>query len=66
LLGQQKMKKKYTVKFYCVDYRECEIVVEADNANEAYNLADEKNENGEGEYNLVHFKTWKKPTVKKL
>ena len=55
--------KKYRVKFYVVDYLEKEFEVEAKCARDAHQIAHEKSENGEGEFNMVHWKTWKKPTV---
>lgn len=58
--------KKYSVKFYVVDYLEKSFEIEANSAREAYEIAHDKSENGEGEFNLVHWKTWKKPTVAKI
>lgn len=60
------MTKKYSVTFYVVDYLKKDFEVEANSASEAYEIAHEKSENGEGEFNLVHWKTWRKPRVSRI
>lgn len=57
--------KKYRVKFYVVDYIEKELEVVADSKEVALEQAREMAEK-KGEFNLVHWKTWKKPTVKRI
>lgn len=55
--------KKYKVKFYCVDYRECEMEIQAENKLMALQLGAESIDEGKANYDLVKWHTWKKPTA---
>jgi len=58
--------QKYTVKFYVVDYREKEIDVYAESKQEALKIAGGKSDDGEGDFTMIGWKTWKKPTIKRV